>query len=71
MLFQIANARQLRGLAGIRLGQLTQIPDNEPVWAETPEAMMTRWCGVLGIPYLGRAAIGHGPDNPVVPFGRG
>jgi muramoyltetrapeptide carboxypeptidase len=31
--------------------------------------MMTRWCGEMGVPYLGRAAIGHDADNHVVPFG--
>jgi muramoyltetrapeptide carboxypeptidase len=31
--------------------------------------MMARWCGEMGVPYLGRARIGHDADNHVVPFG--
>jgi muramoyltetrapeptide carboxypeptidase len=34
------------------------------------EAVMRHWCGVSGIPYLGRADIGHDAENKIVPFGR-
>jgi len=30
---------------------------------------MLDWCGRAGIPYLGRADIGHDSANKVVPFG--
>ena len=33
------------------------------------EAIARHWCDVSGIPYLGRADIGHDTDNRVVPFG--
>jgi muramoyltetrapeptide carboxypeptidase len=69
MLFQLAHATQLKGLAGIRLGAVHDIQPNDPPWAETLEAMMARWCGEMGVPYLGRARIGHDVDNHVVPFG--
>ena len=69
MLFTLASAPALRRLAGVRLGALTAIKDNVPAWGEAPDAMMTRWCGELGVPYLGRAVIGHTQDNHVVPFG--
>jgi muramoyltetrapeptide carboxypeptidase len=69
MLFQLAHATQLKGLAGIRLGAVHDIQPNDPPWAETLEAMMARWCGEMGVPYLGRARIGHDADNHVVPFG--
>ena len=69
MLFQLAHATQLKGLAGVRLGAVRDIQDNDPPWGETLEAMMARWCGEMGVPYLGRAAIGHDADNRVVPFG--
>ncbi len=69
MLFTMANATQLKGIAGVRLGAVSDVQENEPRWGETLEFMMTRWCRDMGVPYLGRAAIGHTQDNHVVPFG--
>ncbi len=71
MMFQLANAPQLRGLAGIRLGGVTDVPDGDgpEAFGETIEAIMTRWCREMRVPYLGRAKIGHDADNTVVPFG--
>lgn len=69
MLFQLAHATQLKGIAGVRLGAVRDVQANDPPWEETLEAMMARWCGEMGVPYLGRARIGHDADNHVVPFG--
>lgn len=71
LLFQMANATQLKGIAGVRLGAVTDVPADEGAeqFGETLEQMMTRWCGEMSVPYLGRARIGHGADNMVVPFG--
>lgn len=69
LLFTLGNATQLRSLAGVRLGAVTAVQDNEPEWGESLETMMTRWCRDLGVPYLGRAEIGHTQTNRVVPFG--
>ncbi len=35
----------------------------------TTERIVQHWCGVSGIPYLGRADIGHDAGNKVVVFG--
>ena len=43
---------------------------NEPEFGKTEEDVAEHWCRVSGIPYLGRADIGHDVDNKVVPFGR-
>jgi muramoyltetrapeptide carboxypeptidase len=69
MLWQVANASQLKGIAGIRMGALTDIQPNDPPWGEEPEAMVRRWAKEMGVPYLGRAEIGHTQANRVVPFG--
>lgn len=71
MMFQIAQSTQLRGLAGIRLGSVTAVPegDGPEAFGETLDQIMTRWCGEMRVPYLGRAKIGHDADNSVVPFG--
>ena len=69
LLWHMAHATQLKGVAGVRLGEVTDVQPNLPVWGEPLEAMIVRWCGEMGVPYLGRARIGHSQDNHVVPFG--
>jgi muramoyltetrapeptide carboxypeptidase len=69
LLFTIANATQLQGIAGLRLGAVTDIQENTPPWGETLDYMMIRWSRDMGVPYLGRARVGHMQDNHVVPFG--
>ena len=69
LLFTIANATQLRGVAGVRLGAVNDVQPNDPPWGETLEFMIDRWCRDMGVPYLGRAEIGHTQANRVVPFG--
>lgn len=60
----------IRGAAGIRLGRCSAIPPNDPDFGQTEEDIVRHWCEVSGIPYLGRADIGHDIANKVVPFGR-
>ena len=69
LLFRVANATQLRGIAGLRLGAVNDIRANEPLWGETLDYMMVRWSRDMGVPYIGRAEIGHTQTNHVVPFG--
>lgn len=69
MLFTVAHATQLRGIAGLRLGGVSDIQANDPPWGESVEAMAARWARAMGVPYLGRARVGHTQDNHVVPFG--
>ena len=69
MLFKVANATQLKGIAGLRLGAVTAVQANEPAWGETLDYMMVRWARDMGVPYLGRAEVGHVQGNHVVPFG--
>ena len=69
LLFTMANATQLKGIAGVRLGAVNDVQVNDPPWGETLETMLTRWCGEMGVPYFGRAEIGHTQANCVVPFG--
>ena len=70
MMFHITAHAPLRKLAGIRLGRCSGIPDNDPPFGQTEEEIVRHWCSVSGIPYLGRADIGHDVDNRIVPFGR-
>jgi muramoyltetrapeptide carboxypeptidase len=69
-LFHITSNPGIRRVSGIMLGRCSGIPSNEPDFGQTEEEVAQHWCAVSGIPYLGRADIGHDVDNKVVPFGR-
>lgn len=66
---QITSTPDLRKVAGIRLGRCSDITPNDPDFVLTEEQVVRYWCDRSGIPYLGRADIGHDVDNKVVPFG--
>ena len=67
LFFHIANV--LPRLAGLRLGTVNAVPENERPFGQEVEDIAQFWCARAGIPYLGRAQIGHDPDNRIVPFG--
>lgn len=69
-LFHITSNPGIRKVAGIMLGRCNEIPTNDPDFVQTEEEVIRHWCGKSGIPYLGRADIGHDIHNKVVPFGR-
>jgi muramoyltetrapeptide carboxypeptidase len=62
-------AGNLPRLAGLRLGEVTNVPENDREFGQQPEQIAKFWCDRAGIPYLGRAEIGHTSSNRVVPFG--
>jgi muramoyltetrapeptide carboxypeptidase len=68
-LAQIVQHPSVRGAAGIRMGRISQVPENDPDFGAAPEEVVRYWCERAGIPFLGRADIGHDAANKVVPFG--
>jgi muramoyltetrapeptide carboxypeptidase len=68
-LFHVTGQKQLRRIAGLRLGRVSDVPENDPAFGATSEEIARYWCERSGIPFLGRADIGHDADNKVVPFG--
>ncbi|MGH6890377.1 MAG: LD-carboxypeptidase [Rhizomicrobium sp.] len=68
-LCQVTRNAGIRKVAGVRLGRVSAVPPNDPDFGQTPEESVRHWCAESGIPYLGRADIGHDIDNKVVPFG--
>lgn len=56
-------------IAGLRLGRIGDVPENDVPFGHDAEAIARHWCARAGIPYLGRADIGHDVDNKIVPFG--
>jgi muramoyltetrapeptide carboxypeptidase len=69
-LFHLTSNPGIRRVAGIRLGRCSAIPANDPDFDQTEEEVIKHWCAESGIPYLGRADIGHDINNRVVPLGR-
>jgi muramoyltetrapeptide carboxypeptidase len=68
-LFHITSNPAVRRAAGIRLGRCTEVPSNDPDFGAGEEEVFRYWCARSGIPWLGRADIGHDAANKVVPFG--
>jgi muramoyltetrapeptide carboxypeptidase len=60
---------EVRKCAGIMLGRCAPITPNNPDFGMDEVAIAQHWCGISGIPWLGRADIGHDAANKVVPFG--
>jgi muramoyltetrapeptide carboxypeptidase len=68
-LFQVTSNPAIRRVAGLMLGRCSDIPVNDPEFGLTEEEVARHWCERSGIPWLGRADVGHDVDNKVVPFG--
>ena len=67
MMFHVT--QHLHGIAGIRLGEVSKVPENDRAFGADAVAIVQDWCHRSGIPYLGRARIGHSAENRIVPFG--
>jgi muramoyltetrapeptide carboxypeptidase len=59
----------LGGIAGLRLGRVSEVPQNDRPFGAEPEEIARHWCARHDIPYLGLADVGHDPANKIVPFG--
>jgi muramoyltetrapeptide carboxypeptidase len=68
--FHVTGQPSVRRAAGIRLGRVSAVPDNDPAFGEDEERVARHWCDTAGIAFLGLADIGHDSANKVVPFGR-
>ncbi|NOW46646.1 muramoyltetrapeptide carboxypeptidase [Novosphingobium sp. SG751A] len=59
----------LGGVAGVRLGRVSDVPDNDRPFGAEAQDIVADWCARHAIPFLGAADIGHDVDNCIVPFG--
>lgn len=59
----------LGGIAGLRLGRVSEVPENDRPFGQEPEQIARYWCDRHAIRYLGEADIGHDAANRIVPFG--
>ncbi len=68
-MFAIMANKGVQNAAGIMLGRVSAIPENDRPFGANEEEIVMDWCGRAGVPYLGRADIGHDGRNKIVPFG--
>ncbi len=59
----------LGGVAGLRLGRVSEVPENDRPFGSAPEQIARYWCERHAIAHLGEADIGHDAANRIVPFG--
>ncbi|MCA1653052.1 MAG: LD-carboxypeptidase [Sphingomonadales bacterium] len=67
-MFHLARSASVARVRAIRLGRISDVPDNDPVWNGDAEAIVRDWCNRAGIRFGGSADIGHDACNRVVPF---
>jgi muramoyltetrapeptide carboxypeptidase len=67
-MFHVSASPNVRRVARLRLGRVHDILANDPEFGGDEEAIVEDWCRRSGIPYGGRADIGHDTWNKVVPF---
>ena len=67
-MFHVSSSENVRRASRLRLGRVAGIVPNEPEFAIDELAIFEEWCGRAGIPFGGRADIGHDVENKVVPF---
>ena len=60
---------EIRRVSGLMLGRCSAITPNDPDFGMNEEEIARYWCRRSGIPWLGRADIGHDANNKIVPFG--
>ena len=68
-MFSIIADPGVRNAAGIMLGRVSDIPENDRPFGQSEEEIIKHWCARAGVSYLGRADIGHDAANKIVPFG--
>ena len=59
----------LGGIAGLRLGRVSDVPENDRTFGTDAEQIARYWCDRHAIRFLGEADIGHDAANKIVPFG--
>lgn len=69
LLFHVSAHLAPMGIAGLRIGRVSDVPENDRPFGSEPAVMARYWCEKTGIAFLGAADIGHDTANKIVPFG--
>jgi muramoyltetrapeptide carboxypeptidase len=67
-MFHVSGSANVRRAAAIRVGRMSDIPENDPAFGSDAESIVREWCERSKIPFAGHADIGHDAANRVVPF---
>ena len=67
-MFHITGSAAIRRASAIRMGRMSEIPENDPIFGSDAESIVRDWCQRSGIAFAGHAEIGHDAANCVVPF---
>jgi len=67
-MFHVTGSPAIRCVSSIRIGRMSEIPENDPVFGSDAESIVRDWCERSGIAFGGSADIGHDSANRVVPF---
>ena len=67
-MFHVTGSPAVRRASAIRMGRMSDIPENDPVFGSDAESIVRDWCQRSGIAFGGHADIGHDAANRVVPF---
>lgn len=69
-MFHLTGSPNVRRAGRLRLGRVGDILPNETEFGADEVAIVEDWCRRSGLPFGGRADIGHDANNRVVPFTR-
>jgi muramoyltetrapeptide carboxypeptidase len=69
-MFHVTASPGIRKVRRLRLGRVADILPNDPDFSGDEASIVEQWCARSGIPFRGRADIGHDSANRVVPFPR-
>jgi muramoyltetrapeptide carboxypeptidase len=67
-MFHVSGSPNVRKVSRLRLGRVSDVLPNDTEFGSDEQAIVEDWCGRSGIPFGGRADIGHDAANRVVPF---
>lgn len=68
MMFHVTASAAVRRCVALRMGRMSEIPDNDPNFGSDARSIVSDWCARSGITFGGLADIGHDAANRVVPF---
>lgn len=67
-MFHLTASPAIRRISALRMGRMSEIPDNIPSFGSDSADIVRDWCDRAGIAFAGPADIGHDAANMVVPF---
>jgi len=67
-MFHVTASAAIQKVRRLRLGRIADVLPNDPDFGTDEGSIVEQWCARSGIPFGGRADIGHDAANRVVPF---